>query len=82
MRFSKVGIFGTLMAAAVAILVVLPVLADVAEGNEVTLQAVGSNQTEAAAKDLKWISTNPDAVPPGGSAKPGEGNKVLVIVHD
>ena len=69
------------MAAAVAMLVVLPVLADIAANDVVTLQAVGSNE-DASKGDLKWISTDPDASPPDGSAKPSEGNKVLVIVHD
>ena len=81
MRFSKVGIFGTLMAAAVAMLVVLPVLADIAANDVVTLEAVGSAE-DSTDSDLKWISTDPDASPPDGSANAGEGNKDLVIVHD
>ncbi|MCH7482606.1 MAG: hypothetical protein IIC31_07235 [Chloroflexi bacterium] len=69
------------MAAAVAMLVVLPVLADIAANDVVTLQAVGSAE-DSTDSDLKWISTDPDASPPDGSANAGEGNKILVIVHD
>ena len=69
------------MAAAVAMLMVLPALADIATGSEVTLQGVGSNQS-GTDDDLKWISTDPDADPPSDSATAGTGNQVLVIVHD
>ena len=68
------------MAAALAALVVLPILADT-PGAVVTLQAVGSAHA-VGNDDLKWISTDPDASPPVGSANPGEGNMILVIVHD
>ena len=69
------------MAAALAALVVLPILADAPLADVVTLEAVGSAEATGDG-DLKWISTDPDANPPVGSANPGEGNMILVIVHD
>ena len=80
-----IGLFFALVLLLSLSIIPAAVSGDAASANEVDLQAVGTAQDQTDA-NLEWISLDADAVPSddAGTAKAvtGEGNQVLIIVHD